>query len=188
MTAAKAKMQGKIQATRQWLNRAEDHFEKEQATRGQLDLLLAEAEIRSTREHLAMAPGGFRLTGLRQGLAVSLAAVIAAVGWVGFWWGTHSGQQVKAVDIHKPIPWETISDNSQRNLPAQPSQVSASMTVAEAPQQPQSVTVHSGKPAQEVKTEPHSATRKEATESISDQEMKFLIQAAGQSLRGRTKQ
>lgn len=187
MTAAKAKTQGKIQATRQWLSRAEEHLEKEQATRGQLDLLLAEAEIRSTREHLAMAPSGFRLAGLRQGFAFSLAAIMAAVGLVGFWWGTHSGRPVTAVDIHKPISWETISDNSQRNLPMQQSQVSPSLTVTEAPQQTQAITVHSSKPAQEVKPTEQSGDRVPAAPAVSDEEMKKLIHTAGQSLRGRVK-
>ena len=184
MTAAKAKTQGKIQATRQWLNRAEDHFDRDQATRGQLDLLLAEAEIRSTRENLIERPQCKSHIWFRQGLAVSLAAILAAVGLGGFLWGAHRSQQASTV---KMIQLESTPVSSRQEKLPQVAPVSQSVTVAATNHQLPPATVESRKSSQEVKPIEQPTDRTSASPTVSDEEMKKLIQAAGQSLRGRAK-
>ena len=50
---SRKKICGRIQATKHWLTRAEKHFGQDASVRGEMDLLLAEAELRSTREKVA---------------------------------------------------------------------------------------------------------------------------------------
>ena len=174
MSESAGKVKGRIQAARQWLNQAEAHFGGNSPVRGEMDLLLAEAELRSTRETLRSGQRWLTLTWIRQGVAFLLAASIvsASLGVAWWWW-----QESRPVPVAVAVP-----------APAAPAPPVPVLQIAVAPAQkpaPMPATaVESTIPGQEVNNADRPANRES---SVSQDEMKRLIQAAGQSLRGRTK-
>lgn len=174
MSESAGKVRGRIQAVRQWLNKAEEHFGGNSPVRGEMDLLLAEAELRSTRETLRSDQSWLTLTWIRQGVAFLLAASIVAAGLGGAWWWWQESRP-------EPIA-ATVA------VPAAPAPSVPVLQIAVAPvpkPAPMPVAaVESTRPGQEVKNADKPANRES---SVSQDEMKRLIQAAGQSLRGRTK-
>ena len=170
-------MRGKIQATKQWLTRAEEHFDQNAPARGELDLLLAEAELRSTRENIPSRPRRLNLTLIQQGFAFGIAAVLVAAGVGAAWWW----QPERA----ESIPNLPVSVVSPVAAPAPPDQaLKISAAIVQKPETTPAPAVDSTIPGQEVKTVEKSANREP---SVSQDEMKRLVQAAGQSLRGRIK-
>lgn len=165
--------QGKIQAAKKWLTRAEDHFDRNAPVRGELDLLLAEAELRSTRENLQSSPGSLKLSWLQQSIAFGLAALLVVIGAGTAWWW-----QTDRTGLSVPMAV----------MPVHPVRQAQTQTLSAAPLQktetPPAAAVETKNPVQEVKNVNKSAT---PDSSVSPDEMHRLIQAAGQSLRGRTK-
>ena len=172
MTQPGCKMRGKIQATKQWLTRAEEHFDRNALVRGEMDLLLAEAELRSTRENLQSRPRRLKLSWLHQGIAFVLAAVTVAIG-AGFawWWQPERSETIPPQAISVAIP---VRQAQTQNISTAPLQKQETAPAA----------VDTTIPRQEVKSADQSASREP---SVSQEEMKHLVQTAGQSLRGRTK-
>ena len=170
-----SKMRGKIQATKQWLTRAEEHFDRNAPARGEMDLLLAEAELRSTRENLQSHPRRLKLSWLHQGIAFGLAAVTVAIG-AGFawWWQPERTETIPPQAVSVAIP---VRQAQTQNISTAPQQ---KQETAPAPAAAVDTTI----PKQEVKSADQSASREP---SVSQEEMKRLVQTAGQSLRGRTK-
>ena len=176
------KTQVKIRAVKQWLTRAEQHFDVDAPVRGQMDLLIAEAELRSTRNaaesNNKWLKGNWRL----QFIAFSLAAILVTAGVSRLWWQNDSirNNEVPVQTNTLPtvtltIPPASVSATEEKKL-ALPVR-STEMTVAAG--------VDTMNPRQEVKkAEPMTASQT----ALSPEEMKRLVQAAGQTLRGRTKQ
>lgn len=175
------KAQGKIQATKRWLNRAEEHFGRNAAVRGQMDLLLAEAELRSTRETVSKEPGRTSLNYLQQSIAFGLAAILVVAGMSGAWWLWRDGGSAEKLPKHGVVPSLSV-------VPAISAPVSDKSAAAETqPENAPATVVETTKPVQEVKKTEQSTVREPAASTVSEEEMKRLIQAAGQTLRGRTK-
>ena len=173
MNESAGKMRNRIQAVRQWLNQAEEHFGRNAPVRGEMDLLLAEAELRSTRATLQTGHGWSKLSWIRQGIAFSLAAVIAVAGVGGawLWWQDHRMNAMPVTAASPPVmPLPAAQEIAAAPLP----KPAPMPTAAVEP------TAH----GQEVNNADRPANREQA---VSQDEMKRLIQAAGQSLRGRTK-
>ena len=173
MTQPGCKMRGKIQATKQWLTRAEEHFDRNAPVRGEMDLLLAEAELRSTLEKSQSRPRRFKLSWLHQGMAFGLAAITVVIGaGVAWWWQPERVETTPLQAISVAIPV----------LQAQTQNIST----APPPKQetPPEAAVDATIPRQEVKSIDKSVSREP---SVSQEEMKRLVQTAGMSLRGRTK-
>ena len=174
MRESSGKVRGKIQAARQWLNQAEEHFGGNSPVRGEMDLLLAEAELRSTRETLRSGQRWLTLTWIRQGVAFLLAAsIVSASLGVAWWWWQESRPVPVAVAV--PAPAAPAPPVPVRQRAVAPAQKPAPMPAT---------AVESTIPGQEVNNADRPANRES---SVSQDEMKRLIQAAGQSLRGRTK-
>ena len=176
MNESVRKVKGRIQAAKQWLNQAEEHFGCNASARGEIDLLLAEAELRSTRETLRSRRLWFTIGWVQQGTAFALAAVMAVAGAGGAWWWWREQPPspepaVAAAPIPVPVP-EPVQKISAVAIP----QTAPAAAPASA--------VESTPAGQEVNSADKPASR---DPTISPDEMKRLIQAAGQSLRGRTK-
>ena len=173
MNESARKVKGRIQAAKQWLNQAEDHFGRNASARGEIDLMLAEAELRSTRETLRPGHRWLTMNWVHQGIAFSLAAVLAAAGMGGAWWwwrdATPTTLPIAAVVAEAPIPTAPV-----QKIAAAPNQ---------KPEPAPAAAVESTHAGQEVNDADRPAKRETA---VSREEMKRLIQAAGQSLRGRT--
>ena len=174
MPESACKAQGKIRAAKHWLTRAEKHFDLNAPVRGQMDLLLAEAELRSTRETVDSYFGWFKLNWGVQLVALSLAAILVVAGISGAWrW--YDAQAVEAPGRQSVEPSTPIA--------VAPVQNSSTAPVRRA-DTPAAIAVDATISAQEVKKNEESAAQPAA---VSPEEMKRLIQAAGQTLRGRTK-
>ena len=173
MNESARKVKDRIQAAKQWLNRAEDHFGRDAAARGEIDLLLAEAELRSTRETLRTSHRWLTMNWVHQGIAFSLATVLAAAGMGGAWWWWREARTTT-------MPVTTVV--AEAPLPPVPAQNIAAAPIQKPEPAPAAAveTTHAG---QEVNDADRPAKRETA---VSREEMKRLIQAAGQSLRGRT--
>ena len=177
MTESVCKTRGRIQAVKHWLNRADEHFDENASVRGEMDLLLAEAELRSTRERLQSGAGTFKTKWFRQGIAFAIAAVMVATGMGGAWWWW---QDIRT-DAVPPVAAATPV------LPVQPIMASTHNISAAPIEQPVPrpvAAVDSVSPGQEVKSATRPPNREQA---VSQEEMKRLIQTAGHSLRGVTK-
>ena len=173
-SACKAK--GKIQATKCWLNRAEEHFNKDASVRGQLDLLLAEAELKSSRESFGDRSAWFRLNWIQQTIAFSLAAILLVAGMSGaWWWHSTTATKLQQSSIAPTLPLAPILSVPLRSISTAPATTGEKTTV---------VAVETTISAQEVKRTENSTTPETA---VSPDEMKRLIQTAGQTLRGRSK-
>ena len=176
------KTQVKIRAVKHWLTRAEQHFDVDAPVRGQMDLLIAEAELRSTRNVVESnsnwRKGNWRL----QLIAFSLAAILVTAGVGRLWWQNESSRtdatpvrQIALPPITLSVPPAPVSvvEDKKLALPARKSEANAAARV------------DTMNPAQEVKkTETMTAPQT----TLSPEEMNRLVQAAGQTLRGRTKQ
>ena len=173
MNESTRKVKGRIQAVRQWLNQAEEHFGRNASARAEIDLLLAEAELRSTRETLRTSHRWLTMNWVHQGIAFSLATVLAAAGMGGAWWWWREARTTT-------MPVTTVV--AEAPLPPVPAQNIAAAPIQKPEPAPAAAveTTHAG---QEVNNADRPAKRETA---VSREEMKRLIQAAGQSLRGRT--
>ena len=167
------KAQGKIRAAKHWLTRAEQHFDLNAPVRGQMDLLLAEAELRSTRETVNSHSSWFNLSWRLQLVALSLAAILVVAGISSAWWVDAKGTEAPAPQtITPPVP--IAASPVQHNS-------TAPFRMAETPA---TTAVDATISTQEVKRTEKSTAPEAA---LSSEEMKRLIQTAGQTLRGRTK-
>ena len=176
------KTQVKIRAVKHWLTRAEQHFDVDAPVRGQMDLLIAEAELRSTRNeveaHSNWRKGNWRL----QLIAFSLAAILVTAGVSRLWWQNDSSsnaenlmRQNNLAPITFTVPPAPVSvvEDKKLALPVRSTEATAAAGV------------DAMNPAQEVKRA-ENMTAPQTT--LSPDEMNRLVQAAGQTLRGRTKQ
>lgn len=174
LTESRRKTCGKIQATKQWLSRAEKHFDQDAGVRGELDLLLAEAELRSTREKLNS--GRNYPVWFQHGLALGAAAVIMAfcVGGAWFFWhGASSPPNAKQTVVTVPIVVQSPPTLPISTAPAKMKE-----------EEPPAAAVVSTNSRQEVNSN-DKPVRQEAP--VSPDEMKRLVRTAGQSLRGQPK-
>ena len=176
------KTQVKIRAVKHWLTQAEQHFDVDAPVRGQMDLLIAEAELRSTRNVVESnsnwRKGNWRL----QLIAFSLAAILVTAGVGRLWWQNESSRtdatpvrQIALPTVTLTVPPAPVSATEEKKL-AVPVR-SAETTVA--------ASVDTMNPRQEVK---QTETMTAPQTALSPEEMNRLVQAAGQTLRGRTKQ
>ncbi len=173
MNESARKVKGRIQAVKQWLNQAEDHFGRDASARGEIDLLLAEAELRSTRETLRPGHRGLTMNWVHQEIALSLAAFLAVAGLGGAWWWWRDARTAT-------MPAMVVV--AEASLPSAPVQKIAAAPT-QKPEPAPAAAVEPTHAGQEVNDADRPAKRETA---VSREEMKRLIQAAGQSLRGRT--
>ena len=175
MTEHGRKTCGKIKATKHWLNRAEQHFDQNSSVRGEMDLLLAEAELRSTRESLKSGSIRVKPFWLQHGMAFGLAVALAAVGVSSAWW---MGREVPVGPVEVPaVIAPSIVEQTQK-----PDNVAVP---AQKTEETPAATVFPTSPRQEVNSADKQAVREQ--QPVSPDEIKRLVRTAGQSLRGQPK-
>lgn len=167
-----------LRAAQSWLSRAERSFDEKKTVRGELDLMLAQAELRRLQERKRDKKTRLRYALYRHGGALLCAVVLVGVGM--FCWSSLPKEPAEVAEV--PVSRVAIPNESTES----------SADVAELP------TI-------EVKTVPVSKVTEEVKESIpiiesqntaydnaqpisrvsiSREEMQELMQAAGRSLRG----
>lgn len=193
-----------IRSARQWLAHAEDSFGNDRDVRGELDLILAQAELQRVRE--ANRSGRWRspYSLFSQGLALGLALFISVAGLGGAYWWVHAQKAVPVpLAVHNvtstdktsvnltpifPAPGvsEQLADKPNTKLREQlaseqskvPTAVKAETVQNALAQQPQNV----DSVVSQVASERERPTEKEVV--LPPDEMQKLIREAGKSLRG----
>ncbi|MCH4166287.1 MAG: hypothetical protein LKF74_00125 [Megasphaera sp.] len=193
MEKSDANMAAHVRSVKRWLEKAEQSYDSKSDIQGELNLMLAEAEMKNLRKNHA---AGHRL--LRLGAAT--IAVLAAVLWLavrlpGPAAGTATAEvpsevipgAVRTEEVQQAEPDETRQE--QYSAPAdttstrEPDQSEVSVTESATSQQmaetvpPQRQTAQEAVPVQQY-TAPVSA------QVLSDQQMQDAVQDARHSLRG----
>jgi hypothetical protein len=87
----------RLQAARLWISQAQEAFDKKKDIRGELDLLLAQAELRRVREANHSSKWWRKHSLLRQLAAFCLAVLMITAGIGGAYWLMHRGVQPKTM-------------------------------------------------------------------------------------------
>ena len=106
----------RIRNARASLDNAERSFRRNQDVRGELDLMLAEAEL----ENLRQKRSGW-ISWTRHTLALFLAVLILAAGGLGWWWASsYGGNTTNAAGLQGPVTEternSTVSENAENRL------------------------------------------------------------------------
>ena len=187
MAELKHSTKSRLRSARQWLVRAEQSFEKNRDIRGELDLLLAKAELQHVQENKQSKGWRYKSALLRHGLAFGLAVFIAAAGIGGAAYWTMQERE-KAT----PIP---LASQEKFNVPAKmettfsvrPHQPEVSPVPGPAPAAPVQAEALTAPVAATVTRENGSAVRSVPNAqpaTVSQAEMQRLVREAGKSLRG----
>jgi len=196
MADFKQRMSRHLRSARQWLTRAEESFEKESDIRGELDLMLAQAELQHARETKAKGQWRYKPLLLRQGLAIGFAMLIAVGGISGAYLIINDKHLVTpapiAVELGKrsassPEPKAKLENAvvpvvSTDQTGRTPVAVEKSPSVAN-PEQPTSLKTTD---RQETSTEQRRQEADKADKAVDlpPEEMQKLMRAAGKTLRG----
>ena len=194
MNDSKRPFVSNLESAKAWIHQAEQSFGQDADIRGELNLLLAQAELQRVREANRARQWRWKYPLLRHSLALVLA-LIAVIG--GFYlWDSRTTiqpqpiQQTQQFQQAQPtgtaVQPQIIQQPTQAPLPAVSPQPSA------AEQQPPATivntavttnTVNSPPPVQPSQRENVPANRDHEIQ-LSHDEMQKLIRAAGKSLRG----
>jgi hypothetical protein len=168
-----------LRSARVWLTRAEESFDKNSQIRGELDLILAQAELQRARETGLSRQERRVYPFLRQATSFVLAATIVAAGFGAYWGFSErhaagpiplAAQETKGTPVIKKASDAAVPVRIEDQRPAVPK--STSNTPAET-------ILPASRPESTVRTQPA-----EKENLLSPDEMKNVIRAAGKSLRG----
>ena len=185
-----------VRAAREWLGRAEDSLEQEDHIRGDLDVMLAQAELQRAQE---TEEGRVRRRWLGRLLPAGAAALVAALVW-GLW------PSVPAPLIERPsvMPAAEPGEAGSASVPAAaatPMAIESStvrpMTAEIVPptvppmtaeissvvEEPSSVEVPISEKAADMEPLPQPSSRFPSRDILPSRDMQKLMSAAGQSLR-----
>lgn len=165
-----------LRAAQGWLKKAERSFDEKKTIRGELNLMLAEAELRKVQERRT-SQNRIRCALYRHGSAFVCAVLLVGVG-MAFYTATAQDAVVETVEssppaiIAEPIPTEVTMPSAEEEKAGVPPMAKETQELASVPI-----------------GETHSIVYNEIQEpnsriSISQEEMHGLMQAAGRSLRG----
>ena len=181
MADFKHQMYRHLHSARQWLTRAEEAFDKDSDIQGELNLFLAQAEIKHLQEVKQSPRQRYFL--LRHGTVLLLAMFITATGMGGYLWMSHR-------QATKPAPFSA----QEVNIPNKPytggqvaSPVPPKETAVVNNTAPEKVQAGKSAAAKEIPT--NSVRQEEQMHqtdkvSVSPDEKQKLIREAGKSLRG----
>ena len=171
--AKNSKLCNKIRSVKSWLSKAEDSFGNENELQGELNLILAEAELQHLRETDAKTTQKRRHV-----ISMGVALLIAAI-FVGVWKMypakiNNADAEIAKINIQQPVG-ENISTDFKKTLPKaenKPDTLVQQVKVDNLPiktntAQKQNIMVKS-------------------KGDFSDDEMKDLVRAAGKVLRSNT--
>jgi len=168
-----------LRSAKVWLTRAEESFDKNSRIRGELDLILAQAELQHARETSLSRQERKHYLFLRHATSFVLAAAIVVAGF-GAYWGF--SERPAAV----PIP---LAAQEAKAPPVIQNASDAAVPVRVEGQRPAMPKPTSNTPRETVMpvSRPETTVRAQPVEKenlLSPDEMKNVIRAAGKSLRG----
>jgi hypothetical protein len=174
-----------LSSAKGWLTKAEEAFDKEKDIRGELNLMLAQAELQHVKEVNRSKHWRHKYAALRHVLAL-VCAVVMAIGLGGVYWWTSKPQIVVPVPLAEkvslPVEAKIQSNSKTGQATSVPiAQEESSVVHKETAPPVQAVTasnVISQKKTAEI------SQQEEPAVAISPVEMQKLMRAAGKSLRG----
>mgnify|MGYP001012420850 FL=1 len=185
-----------VRAAREWLGRAEDSLEQEDHIRGDLDVMLAQAELQRAQE---TEEGRVRRRWLGRLLPAGAAALVAALVW-GLW------PSVPAPLIERPsvMPAAEPGEAGSASVPAaaatpmaiesstvrpmtaeivSPTVSPMTAEISSVVEEPSSVEVPISEKAADMEPLPQPSSRVPSRDILPSRDMQKLMSAAGQSLR-----
>lgn len=171
----------RVRAVRSWLEKAEASFDEESDIKGELNLMLAEAEMKNLRKHHPVSKGWLR-TG-----AVITALFLALGGWYGFHlYGQGASPPVMGTvtpaPAAEPVPAEEVPPPAQA-IPAPPAEPAAPATPDRDEPMVQPAATAVTAPATPVQSAP-APVRTETKAVLSDRQVQATVQEARHTLRG----
>ncbi|MEG6585089.1 hypothetical protein [Dendrosporobacter sp. 1207_IL3150] len=194
MADFKQHMSRHLQSAKQWLTRAEESFDKQSDIRGELDLMLAQAELQHAKEAKRAGEWRYKYFVMRHGFAFGLAMLVAVGGLGGAFFLLNGQALVPPSEGQRPANSVKLNEpkvelvSSEKTLPQEPfKELSNSALIAEKPAPIQAQpTSFKTTDRQEVKREPRRSVADEADSAVElpPDQMQKLMRAAGKSLRG----
>jgi hypothetical protein len=180
MADFKGNMFRHLRSAKVWLTRAEESFDKNSKIRGELDLLLAQAELQHARETGLSRHERYSMPFVRQATSFVLAAAIVAAGF-GAYWGFS--------ERHAAVPIPLAAQEAKATPVVLKAVEPAAAPVRVENQRPAIASPTSNPPQEAImpakRSENNGQQRPAEKESLlSPDEMKDIIRAAGKSLRG----
>ena len=180
---SKTQLCHRLATARQWLHQAEESFGKKKEMQGELNLLLAQAELQHVRESRKL-PFWLQPRWGWQGLAMAFAVLLSLSAGAGIFLAKQHATDSTVVGTESIVPSRT-SNLEIGKIPEH-------LVVVSAAQQPRlnvetaPVVLAKPKEAAVIQEEKKSeeATKPAKAESVSSEEMQKALRAAGKALRG----
>jgi hypothetical protein len=181
MADFKRQMFRHLRSARQWLARAEESFDKDSNIRGELDLLLAQAELQHVREANSSRQWRYKYPLIRHALSAALATTILAAGIGFYWWSSER-------DIAVPIP---LAAQEPKSVPAVKAAVESAASQVRVEEPAPATPVVISAVSSPINVQPAAVSAKnerlrqvEQEDLLPPDELQKVIRAAGKSLRG----
>ncbi len=170
MSESKSRVTTHLRSAQDWLSKAQRSFDEQKDIRGELNLMLAQAELKRAQEEKQSSKRRVRSAYYRQGGALLCAVILFGLGSL-IWMSRSVDDAEQAVTHVQTIPVQTIAVEAV----AMP-QASA----ANGANKVQTLSVSVETPYEEY----NEAQPKASAAILSKEEMQDLMKAAGRSLRG----
>ena len=166
----------RIRNARASLDNAERSFRSNQEVRGELDLMLAEAELDNLRQK---RPG---ISWTRRTLAACFAVLVLASGCLGWWWASaYGGNTTNAAGLQGPKITDKKESAAGADKKLSVSQQN-SVTPVAVPKQKPVIKEKPDVPAQASVSTPPQAGNRDAGVRLSAGQMRQLIRSGRQEL------
>ena len=173
----------RVSSAKRWLAKAEEEFSRERPARGELNLMLAEAELKRLKE----SEPAVRRSWLRHGAALAAAVIMTGVV-SGAWWFLRAPVSQGAQTLPKPA---VLTAEFAPPLAAKTASIAEVLSVPQTTSIVEKTVIPSDSLAkQEVvvrrqpEKEPASDRQPVANIGMNQDEMRQLVRKAGQTLRG----
>lgn len=182
MSEWKSRVTTHLRSAQDWLSKAERSFDEQKDIRGELNLMLAQAELKRAQEEKRSATGRIRYACYRQGGALLCAIILFGLGSL-VWMARSASDAEQAVTHMQSTAARSTHSVSTETIPVHGTLAVAEMsslpvTSEEGKLQPLPVSVET--PYEEY----NEAHRTPNAAILSQEEMQDLMKAAGRSLRG----
>ena len=188
MSEHKEKICTRIQMIKNWLSRAENSLEQDNNVRAQLDLMLAEAEMKNLRQ-------GTKKNYVQSQLKTSFSVIsVLIIVFMGYWYFTKT--EKLASIVHKQYEHNAYVEQSHESNPVNAQKVTTNMAktetvlLAKPKVAPKAEAVE--QPVEQIITKPvvkqiNAPSLPLKEDIISDGEKRLLVRKAQQSLHGYNK-
>jgi hypothetical protein len=169
VTEQRSRVTTHLRSAQDWLSKAERSFDEQKDIRGELNLMLAQAELKRAQEEKSGAKHRLRYTWCRQGGALICAILLFGLG--SLIWMSHAEKEADKTVTHVQTT-QTVMPTTMVSAPS----VSASTSAADK----ELVSAKVKTPYEEY----DKAHRNVSAAILSEKEKEDLMKAAGRSLRG----